>query len=205
MVRVSTLPTVKGSSNGELIIGDDIDDTVGKYHNFFEDNNELTELNDKILSFSNLRALTRLQIVGCKNLSFVSLEGFKQLISLKSLEICECTKLFSSDVLPEQVHEDMTTENFNAFPALKDLKIDGSRISGEWLSVMLRHAPVLEELHLLSCGEISGLLLEGKESCLSKHNSSPRASSPGNPDDASTGSTRESCTFHQISSPLSKN
>jgi hypothetical protein len=51
---------------------------------------------------------------------------------------------------------------------------------------------VLEELHLFSCGEISGLLILGKESCLSNHhNSSPRASSPGNPDDASTSSTRD--------------
>ncbi|XP_066349431.1 putative disease resistance protein RGA4 isoform X2 [Miscanthus floridulus] len=180
--RVSTLPHMEGSSNGELrILGNE-----GEFHYLW-----LMELDDKKFSFHNLRALTRLEIEGCDSLSFISLKGFKQLISLKSLEIHNCMDLFSSDVLPEQVHEDTATANFNAFPALKHLRIVDSRISGKWLSVMLRHAPILEELHLDSCKEISGLLIEGKESCLSNHNSSPRASSPGNPDDASTSSAWE--------------
>jgi hypothetical protein len=190
IIRVSTLPTMKGSSNGKLIIGADVEYVLRCDEAF----NVLPELDDKKFSFHNLRALTRLQIVDFCNLSFISLEGFKQLISLKSLEIQGCMEFFPPDVLhvlPEQLHKDATTENFNAFPALKHLTIDGSRISGEWLSVMLRHAPVLEELHLGRCEEISGVLIEGKESCLSNDNSSPRDSSPGNPDDASTSSTRE--------------
>ncbi|XP_066349430.1 putative disease resistance protein RGA1 isoform X1 [Miscanthus floridulus] len=181
---VSTLPNMEGSSSGELIIGDVEEPDYG-----------LTKLDEKVLVFHNLRVLTHLKIAECKNLSFVSLEGFKQLISLKSLEIIDCVRFFSSDVLPEHAHEDMGTASFNAFPTLKHLSITSHRnpnkISGKWLSVMLRHAPVLEALHLYYCGEISGLLIEGKESCLSNHSSSPRASSPGNPDDASTSSTRE--------------
>jgi hypothetical protein len=107
---------MEGSSNDELIIGADVEP-------FDQDSDGLTKLDDKILSFHNLWALTRLQIVGCKNLSFVSLKGFKQLISLNSLEIRECVEIFSSDVLPENAHEEMETANFNAFPTLKHLRI----------------------------------------------------------------------------------
>ncbi|KAJ1272839.1 hypothetical protein BS78_06G233000 [Paspalum vaginatum] len=177
---ISTVPTMDGSSNGELIVGTD------------ESSNELMKLDENSFSFHNLRALTHLKIQDCENLVFVSLEGFRHLISLKSLEIHWCRGFLSSDVLPEHTHVDMTAGKFNAFPTLKRLSIAFTGISAKWISVMLRHAPFLEELELDDCREISGHLIEGRESCLSNHNSIPRSSSLGHPDDASTSSSRES-------------
>ncbi|XP_062226783.1 putative disease resistance protein RGA1 isoform X2 [Phragmites australis] len=183
IARVSTLPTMEGSSNGELIIGADSYDGE-----FDEDSDGLTNLDDKIVSFHNLRDLTRLQIVRCQNLSSISLEGFRQLISLKSLEIDFCGKLFSSVVVPEHTHEYMADANFIALPSLKYLRIDSWGITGKWLTVILKHVPVLEELDLNDLN-ISGLLIEGKESGLSHLTSAHRASSSGNRDDAMTSST----------------
>uniref|UniRef100_A0A0A8Y512 Uncharacterized protein n=1 Tax=Arundo donax TaxID=35708 RepID=A0A0A8Y512_ARUDO len=162
-----------GSSSGEL--------RIENHRNEFSF--ELTKLDGKILSFHDLRALTFFVIAFCQDLSSISLEGFKQLISLKSLEIKHCKKLFS--VVPlEQIHEDTADASFNAFPSLEYLKIESSGIAGKWLSVMLRHAPALQELHLRSCQQISGLLMEGKENSLSSSSAPPR-----NPDDALTSST----------------
>ncbi|KAK8449681.1 hypothetical protein SEVIR_7G253850v4 [Setaria viridis] len=181
IARVSTLPTMEGSSSEELVI---------EGHNWRE-NNGLTELDDRILSFHNLRALSRLRIAGCQKLSSISLEGFRQLISLKTMDISYCFNLFSSDVPPpkEHTHEDMTDINFNALPSLKHLRIQICGITGMWLSVMLRHAPALEELYLFNCHQISGLLIEVGGSSSSNHTSAPRAPSAGNPDDALTSST----------------
>ncbi|XP_062226774.1 uncharacterized protein LOC133925006 isoform X2 [Phragmites australis] len=164
IARVSTLPTMEGSSNGELIIKDDSDSDP--CFPCDEDSDGLTNLDDKIVSFHNLRDLTRLQIAGCENLSSISLEGFRQLVSLKSLEIVCCTKLFSSVVLPEHTHEYMADANFIALPSLKHLRIDSCGITGKWLTVILKHVPRLEELHLKNLN-VSGLLIEGKESGLS--------------------------------------
>ncbi|XP_062226778.1 putative disease resistance protein RGA4 [Phragmites australis] len=161
IARVSTLPTMKGSSNGKLIIGADSYDGE-----FDKDSDGLTNLDDKIVSFHNLRDLTRLQIAGCQNLSSISLEGFRQLISLRSLEIVNCRKLFSLVVLAEHTHEYMADANFIALPSLKHLSIDSCGITGMWLTVILKHVSRLEELHLDNLN-ISGLLIEGKESGLS--------------------------------------
>ncbi|WVZ87188.1 hypothetical protein U9M48_033869 [Paspalum notatum var. saurae] len=184
--RISGVPTMHGSSNGKLIIGVD---SEGEYD---ESSNELMKLDENNFAFHNLRALTHLEINLCENPMFVSGEGFRHLISLKSLEIYGAGESFCSDVLPEHTHLGMAAGKFNAFPALKRLSIESTRISGKWLSVMLRHAPSLEELELRDCDQISGLLIEGRESYLLNHNSIPRSSSPGRPDDAWTSSSRES-------------
>uniref|UniRef100_K3Z292 BED-type domain-containing protein n=1 Tax=Setaria italica TaxID=4555 RepID=K3Z292_SETIT len=206
IARVSTLPTMEGSSseklNGWLTDLDDrtwrqidkndwlteLDDRTRREIN---KNDGLTELDDRILSFHNLRALSRLHIAGCQKLSSISLEGFRQLISLKTMDISFCINLFSSDVPPppEHTHEDMTDINFNALPSLKHLRIEFCGITGMWVSVMLRHAPALEELRLDDCDQISGLLIEVGDSSSSNHTSAPRAPSAGNPDDALTSST----------------
>ncbi|XP_022679388.1 F-box/LRR-repeat protein 15-like isoform X1 [Setaria italica] len=107
------------------------------------------------------------------------------------MDISYCFNLFSSDVPPppEHTHEDMTDINFNALPSLKHLRIEFCGITGMWVSVMLRHAPALEELRLYHCDQISGLLIEVGDSSSSNHTSAPRAPSAGNPDDALTSST----------------
>ncbi|CAL5029954.1 unnamed protein product [Urochloa decumbens] len=133
ITEVPEFPHMKGSTNGEL-----------KIYNY-----------DNVLSFHGLRALTSLRLEKCWNISSISLKGFRQLISLKSLEINDCG------------------------------------ITGKWLSVMLRHAPALEELHLGDCDQVSGLLIEGGESSSSNHTSAPRAPSAGNPDGTLTSSTPE--------------
>ncbi|WVZ87189.1 hypothetical protein U9M48_033869 [Paspalum notatum var. saurae] len=160
IARISTVPIMHGSSNGKLIIGTDSEDK----HD--ESSNELMKLDENNFSFHNLRALTHLKIEHCKNLVFDSLEGFRHLISLKSLEIYECGEIFSSDVLPEHTHVEMAAGKFNAFTTLKRLSIESTRISGKCISVMLRHAPFLEELQLEDCVQISGLLIEGREKAL---------------------------------------
>ncbi|KAL6651402.1 hypothetical protein ACP70R_010327 [Stipagrostis hirtigluma subsp. patula] len=172
ITRVSTLPTMKGSSNGQFTIGSKAWFRVDEY------SHELKKLDDQILSFHNLMALTRLEIVGCQNLSWISLKGFRQLISLKCLEIGRCESLFSSYVVPEDIHEDMTDANFNALPSLEQLRITSCGITGKWLSVLLQHVGTLEELHLQSCQQIKGLLIEGKELSLSNLTSGPHASTP---------------------------
>ncbi|KAL6843803.1 hypothetical protein ACP4OV_026374 [Aristida adscensionis] len=123
--RVSRLPTMKRSSNGKYEIGEDV---FGEYPD------ALTELNGRILSFHNLKALTELQIRCCQNLLSISLEGFRQLIGLKSLKIQLCQSLFSPDFVPEHIHEDMIAENFSAFPSPKNLNIGSCGITGKWLS-----------------------------------------------------------------------
>jgi Leucine-rich repeat (LRR) protein len=177
---VLTLPMIEGSTNRELEIGS----LFSKYPG---------NLDGKILAFHNLRALTSLILQqNGLGISPVSLECFRQLISLKSLEINGCGDIiFSSDVLLEHAHEDMGDINFNALPSLKHLSISECGITGKWLSVMLRHAPALEELSLCRCDQISGLLIEGGECSSSNHTSTPRTSSAGNPDGTVTGSTPE--------------
>jgi len=175
---------MEASSSAELIIG------MAKVK-WDEDSNELTKLDDKILSFHNLRGLTRLQIRGCQNLSCISLGGFRQLINLKSLEIKFCKCLFSSDVLPEHAGEDMADAGSMVLPCLEHLKIRSCGITGKWLSMMLQHATALEKLYLRDCDRISGLLIEGKGGSLSNHTCTTQASLAGNPDDTLTSSTPE--------------
>ncbi|CAL5025376.1 unnamed protein product [Urochloa decumbens] len=186
IVMVSTLPRLEGSTNRELEI------SLYVNHLWYfssEYRDKPMKLDDKCLAFHNLRALTSLKL-DYRNISAISLESFRQLISLKSLEIRNCTNIFSSDV-PEHAHEDMADLYFNALPSLKHLKIDSCGITGKWLSVILRHAPALEELYLNGCDQISGLLIEGRESSSSNHNSTTRTPSAGNPGGTLTSSTPE--------------
>jgi hypothetical protein len=184
--RVSTLPTMKGSSDGELIIGGYTDEESCRD----QDSDELTELDDKILAFHNLRNLTSLKIGGCGNLVSISLEGLRELISLETLIIDTCENLFPSTALPEDGYESMAPDNFGALPSLKRLSFFDSGIAGKWLSLMLRHAPALEELSLRFCGQITGLLVEEGESNLSNISSAPEASSSGNPQPQEASSSR---------------
>jgi len=166
---VSTLPAMEGSSNGEVKIG------------FYGDPSPIEFLDDTIFSFHNLTTITRLKIVGCKNLSSFSLEGFRQLVCLKRLEISHCAKIFSSDVPSARTHENMADADFDALPSLVCLSIEVCGITGEWLSVMLQQVQALEELHLDGCKNITGLLIEGKQNSFSNLTSAPSALSQGNP------------------------
>jgi hypothetical protein len=156
IIKVSTFPDMEGSSNGEMEI-------ASTNHLIF---NALS-LDDKILSFHNLRTLTRLKIVGCGNLSYFSI-GLRRLVCLKRLEIlCSCNNLFSPDVPSTRAHEDMAVVDFDALPSLECLSIKHCGITGEWLSVMLQHVQALEELHLCVCKRITGILIDGKENSIS--------------------------------------
>jgi hypothetical protein len=56
--------------------------------------------------------------------------------------------LFSSDMTSEHTTEDVTTGNRKAFPSLQCLSIEACGMAGKWLSLLLRHAPHLEELNV---------------------------------------------------------
>ncbi|WVZ99502.1 hypothetical protein U9M48_044785 [Paspalum notatum var. saurae] len=115
-------------------------------------------------------------------------DGFRQLVSLKRLEIQESFKFCSWDVPPAHSHEHMATANFHALPSLECLRIDQCGITGEWLSVILQNVRALEELIIEYCQQISGLSIEGKEISLSNLTLAPRAPSPRNLDEALTRS-----------------
>ncbi|WVZ99489.1 hypothetical protein U9M48_044775 [Paspalum notatum var. saurae] len=179
ITNLSTLPTIEGLSNGELNI---------KQLGLLGRGEPLTVLDNKILSFHNLMALTSLRLWYCQDLTSISLEGFRQLVSLKRLEIQESFKFCSWDVPPAHSHEHMATANFHALPSLECLRIDQCGITGGWLSVILQNVQALEELIIEYCQQISGLSIEGKEISLSNLTSAPRASSPRNLDEALTRS-----------------
>uniref|UniRef100_A0A0E0H659 BED-type domain-containing protein n=1 Tax=Oryza nivara TaxID=4536 RepID=A0A0E0H659_ORYNI len=159
--KVSTLPTVRGSSSGTLIIGlhpDEVDDDDG-----LEDSDQLKTLDDKVLLFHNLRFLTSLAIYGCRNLATISIESLRQLVCLKSLELYGCPKLFSSDVPPELTCEYMSGANHSALPSLECLDIEDCGITGKWLSLMLQHVQALQELSLKDCQQITRLSIGEEE------------------------------------------
>jgi hypothetical protein len=144
---VSVLPRMKGLSSEKLYIGilteeEDLENEIDV------PSDELRIMNDKILAFDNLRNLKSMRIAGCRNLNSFSLEGFSHLVSLKSLEISMCRKLFCSDMMSDATLEDLTASNWKAFPCLESLSIESCGIRGKWLSLLLQHAPDLEELYL---------------------------------------------------------
>ncbi|KAK1685452.1 hypothetical protein QYE76_046300 [Lolium multiflorum] len=143
--RVSALPTLNGPSNEKLQIG-----YSGMYgHKYIdESSDELRILDDKILAFQNLRNLKSMSIGGCRNLASIAFKGFSHFVSLKNLEISMCKQLLSLDVMPEHTLEDETSLNGKTFPSLETLSIKSCGITGKWLSLLLRHAPDLDELHL---------------------------------------------------------
>ncbi|VAH52034.1 unnamed protein product [Triticum turgidum subsp. durum] len=175
--RVSTLPTMEGSSGETLKIEGPFVLHAESY--------EMRTLDDRIL-FHNLRGLKYLCIRRCRNLMSIPFEGFSQLVSLKSLEISDCEKLFSLDI-PECTHEDVIVANYTAFPSLEHLNIHSCGIVGKWLSLMLRHSAALMVLSLGSCRQITQLSIEGENS---KSNliSTMQASSLGYPNDSLTSS-----------------
>ncbi|XP_048557165.1 disease resistance RPP8-like protein 3 [Triticum urartu] len=174
---VSTLPYMKGSSDNKLCIGYD---SEYDYYGFDESSDELKILDDKIFLFNNLKNLKSMVIYGCRNLRKKSLKGFSYLVSLTSLEIRDCEKLFASDEMPEHTLEDVTPANCKAFPSLEFLSIDSCGIVGKWLSLMLQHAPCLEELYLSSQEEENS---DEEENSISNLSSTREGTSSGNPDD----------------------
>uniref|UniRef100_A0A0D3HJT9 Uncharacterized protein n=4 Tax=Oryza TaxID=4527 RepID=A0A0D3HJT9_9ORYZ len=159
ITRVSTLPSIEGSSSGTLRIGfsydwmDDLD----------ESSDQLITLDDKVMAFHNLRFLSGLVICGCPNLTTISLDSLRQLRSLKSLEISNCPELFPPNV-PSDTREDMAAADHNTLLCLELLNIRNCGITGKWLSLLLQHMKTLQELRLENCEQITGLSI-GEEEC----------------------------------------
>lgn len=112
-----TLPTMTTYGGTTLAIGS------------FSD--KLTVMDKTMLSY--LRFVTTLQISNYQNLRYISLKGLRQLIHLKSLSICYCPNLFSSDVPQEPTFtcEDMVAGNLNDHPSLELLSIGNCGIMGK--------------------------------------------------------------------------
>ncbi|KAM0830677.1 hypothetical protein ACQ4PT_066052 [Festuca glaucescens] len=188
--EVSTLPSLKGPSSDQLHIGlfrEQVDDC----EIFDEYSDELVILDDKILAFHNLGNLTLLTIDGCRNLMSISFEGFCQLVSLKHFEIRACEKLFSSEVIIDATHEDVTGVNCKALPSLKFLGIRACGIVGKWLSLMLHHAPDLRISLLFDCPHITLLSIEEEENSPPNIITAREGSSSGNQDVELTGLVRD--------------
>ncbi|KAM3389873.1 hypothetical protein ACQJBY_011802 [Aegilops geniculata] len=178
--RVSTLPRMEGSSGETLKINGPIFLHAGWFY-------EMWTLDDRILAFHNLRGLKYLCIRYCRNLMSIPFEGFRQLVSLKSLEISDCGKLFSLDI-PECAHEDVVVANCTALPSLENLRIHSCGITGKWLSLMLRHATALMVFNLWDCPQITQLSIEEGENSQSNLISTMQASSSGYSNDSLTSS-----------------
>ncbi|KAF7092270.1 hypothetical protein CFC21_094770 [Triticum aestivum] len=150
--RVSTIMTMEGSSmgtfksNGKRIWDMPFVQTMA--------------LDDRILAFHNLKDIKCLEISSCGNLTSISFKCLSQLISLKSLKIVDCTKLFSPDSVPKHTHEDTITVKDAALPALESLDIRGCRIIGKCLSLMLQHSPTLKDLYLYNCSQLTQQRIE---------------------------------------------
>ncbi|KAM3245520.1 hypothetical protein ACQJBY_056697 [Aegilops geniculata] len=179
--EVSTIMTMEGSSMGTFKIrGNRI---------WGLPFGETMALDDKILAFHNLKDIKYLEISSCGNLTSIPFKGLSQLISLRSLKIWYYGELFSSDDVPGQTHEGMTTANDVALPALESLDMIGCGIPGKWLSLMLRHSPALKKLHLCDCSQLKQSLNIEEEGINTQSNllSAFEASSSGYLSEASTG------------------
>ncbi|XP_044967851.1 putative disease resistance protein RGA1 [Hordeum vulgare subsp. vulgare] len=168
--RVLTLPTVEGLSRETINIEGPFVLQAGAY--------DMRTLDYRILAFHNLRGLKYLCIRRCRNLMSIPFEGFSRLVSLKSLEISDCEKLFSLDI-PEGAHEDVIVANCTALPSLEHLKLFCCGITGKWLSLMLRHAVALMVLSLCDCPHITQLAIEEGENSQSNPILTMQASSSG--------------------------
>jgi hypothetical protein len=113
-------------------------------------------LDEKFLSFHSMRDLMYLEITGCYNLLSISLRTFGHLISLKTLKIRNSSKIIYSD-------EDLVPSNAGALPSLESLHISWCKITGKWLSMMLRHSPTLKKLLLRDCPLLTQLQVEEDE------------------------------------------
>jgi hypothetical protein len=133
---------------------------------------ENISLDEKFLSFHSMRDLMHLQITGCYNLLTISLRTFGHLMSLKSLQICNCSKIIYSD-------EDLIPSNAAALPSLESLHIRSCEITGKWLSMILSHSPTLKELYLYKCPKVTQLQIEDDKNIQSNLTSAWDASSSG--------------------------
>nr|UBY07020.1 NBS-LRR disease resistance protein [Dasypyrum villosum] len=191
VVDVATLPRIEGSSGDTLTIGSRSEG----YDNFDPSSDVMTILDCKILAFHNLRGLRYLRIDGCQNLVSISFTGLGELISLRSLEICSCRKLFSSNVIPEHTRADVTAASCKLLPSLVTLRIKCCGIAGKWLSLMLGYMQALEELFLEDCPGITQLATEEEENIQSYGFSIPLDSSSGGPDDTLLTSSAQDGIF----------
>ncbi|VAI63593.1 unnamed protein product [Triticum turgidum subsp. durum] len=180
--RVSTIMTMEGSSMETFKISGN---TLLR---------EMMALNDKNLAFYNLKDIKYLEISSCGNLTSISFKGLSQLISLKSLKIGYCRELFSLDV-PEHSHEDMPVANDVALSSLESLFIIKCGITWKWLSLMMRHSPILKELDLYDCPQLKLLRIQVDGKIQSNHMSATEASSSGYLDDALRSSVRVSSGY----------
>uniref|UniRef100_A0A453MJA8 BED-type domain-containing protein n=1 Tax=Aegilops tauschii subsp. strangulata TaxID=200361 RepID=A0A453MJA8_AEGTS len=185
IVDVPTLPRIEISPGDTLTIGSRSEG----YDNFDPSSDVMTILDCKILAFHNLRGLRYLRIDGCQNLVSISFTGLGELISLRSLEICSCRKLFSSNVIPEHTREDVTAAKCNSLPSLVTLRIKCCGIAGKWLSLMLGYMQALEELFLEDCPGITQLAEE------EENIQSYGFSSSGDPDDTLLTSSAQDGIF----------
>ncbi|KAF0892528.1 hypothetical protein E2562_016829 [Oryza meyeriana var. granulata] len=159
IINVPTLPTFEGSSSGTLRI------KLPIYFNYILNTTsyQLSTLDDKVLSFHNLRFLTGLKLYGSQNRTSVSFEGLRQLNCLKSLELCSFRELLFSNVPSELTCEDTSGANRRAFRSLECLEICVCGITEKWLSLMLQHAQALHYLSLHICNQIRGLSIGEEE------------------------------------------
>uniref|UniRef100_A0ACD5Z8W5 Uncharacterized protein n=2 Tax=Avena sativa TaxID=4498 RepID=A0ACD5Z8W5_AVESA len=128
-------------------------------------------LDDKFLSFHNMRDLKYLKMKDCCNLVSITLRNFGYLMSLKSLEIQNCKELVSSD-------EDlMMPSNDGALLSLESLSTKECGITGKWLSLMLRNSPTLKKLYLYDCPQLTQLQVGEDDNIQSNLTSASEASS----------------------------
>jgi hypothetical protein len=129
-------------------------------------------LDEKFLSFHNMRDLMYLDIKGYYNRLTISLRTFGHLISLKILKIYKCSKIIYSD-------EDLIPSNAGALPSLESLCIELCEITGKWLSMMLRQSQTLKELYLGGCPKLTQLQIEDDKNIQSNLTSAWEASPTG--------------------------
>uniref|UniRef100_A0A0D9W9P6 BED-type domain-containing protein n=1 Tax=Leersia perrieri TaxID=77586 RepID=A0A0D9W9P6_9ORYZ len=177
ITEVSTLPRMyMDGLLREMSIGVDL-----HFNDTFDEHSGYIELDDKVLSYHNLRFLIILKIIGCRNLTTISFEGLRQLTCLKKLTISNCPKLLSSINSAELTSEDMAGANRSNLPSLESLDIADCGITGKWLSLMLQHVQALRELSLHHCEQIIGLSIGEEENNQSNLMSATGAQSLGCP------------------------
>ncbi|XBI42347.1 hypothetical protein VPH35_126690 [Triticum aestivum] len=174
--RVSMFLTIDGYSMETFKI---------RQNSLLGDSSGEMRLDDKIFAFHNLRDLKHLEIKGCQNLVSISLISFSHLVSLESLSIHNCTKLFSSDIFSPHTHEDVIAADYNALPYLESLSIVSCGITGKWLSMILRHALAMKELVIKDCPNLTELQIEGGGNSRSNLILASEASSSGYLNDCS--------------------
>ncbi|KAE8767001.1 NBS-LRR disease resistance protein [Hordeum vulgare] len=119
--------------------------------------NELCVLDDSILIFHNLKAITSFAITNCPNLVSLPSEAFSQLIALERLSIVNCPNLTMSSIMSEVLQGNSRSTSSLVLPSLKALKTVRCGLTGRWLTQMLSHSQSLENLQLNGCPQIKFL------------------------------------------------